>query len=80
MKDFLHKLLYNNKTGEPSLTAVLMIGSFIACIIAGALEMKEVVKGTSLFLELFVVCGSMYCGRRIQFGSKVYGDNKDESK
>lgn len=80
MKDFLHRLFYNDKTGEPSLTAVLMVASFFCCVIAGCLEMWKRVEGTSLFLELFVVCGSMYCGRRIQFGSKMFGGDEPKQE
>lgn len=66
-------------SGKPSVTLTLTVVTFIACLVAAGLEMAEVVKSTSLVLELFLGNIALYLGRRWTSGSKVVeGEAKNE--
>jgi len=57
-------------SGKPSVTLTLTVVTFIACLVAAGLEMTEVVKSTSMVLELFLANAATYLGRRWTSGTK----------
>ena len=60
----------NSKT--PSVSLTLLVISFTATIVAGALNMSGVVASTSIFTELTYSCVALYFGRRTTFAGKVF--------
>lgn len=77
MLEFLKKLFYNSKTGEPSLTALLVI-AFAAVAGWGAVN-EFMYKGPEprAAVDLFWGCLAAYCGRRINIGTKSFsGEDK----
>jgi hypothetical protein len=77
MKDFFKKLIYNGSTGEPSLTALLVI---IFAVVAGYGAINEFVMGGAepkAAVDLFWGVLVAYTGRRISVGNKNYsGEDK----
>jgi len=72
MKQFIKKLIYNSKTGEPSLTAILVI---IFATIAGCGAVNEFMNGGDeprAAVDLFWGTLAAYCGRRISVGNKNF--------
>jgi hypothetical protein len=65
-------------TKLPSVSLTLLVVSFAAVIVAGALNMAGVVASTSLFSEVFYSTVALYFGRRMTVGSKVVSADKAE--
>jgi hypothetical protein len=65
-------------TDIPSVSLTLMVVTFVGVIVAGALNMAEVVKNTSLFGEIFYSSCALYFGRRLSFGGKNFSSEKAE--
>lgn len=62
----------------PSVTLTLMVVSFLLVVAVGGLHLAGIVKETSIFLELFYGSLATYLGRRMSFGSKSFGQDKEE--
>lgn len=71
------------KTGERSVTLTLLAVSFLALVVASALQVAGVVNNISSLMELFLTTSASYLGRRINFNGKSFSaeqvDKKDEN-
>lgn len=65
-------------TNLASVSLTILVISFTAVIVAGALNMAGVVQSTSLFSEVFYSCCALYFGRRFSFGGKAFTSDKAE--
>lgn len=52
------------KTKEKSVSLTLLVWAAMLVIVAGSLEMFEVIKSTSVFPELLYTAAGLYFGRR----------------
>lgn len=65
-------------TKTPSVSLSLLVVSFTAVIVAGALHMAGVVSNTSLFTEVFYSSTALYFGRRLNIAGKAFTADKAE--
>lgn len=66
------------KTKEPSVSLSMLVLTFVATLVAAALNMAEIVKDTSCMTELFYANVALYFGRRFTVGGKTASSEKTE--
>lgn len=66
------------KTKEQSVSLSMLMVSFVALLVACALNMAEIIKDTSSLTELFFANVALYFGRRFNVKGNEYSSEKTE--
>lgn len=64
------------KTKERSVSLTLLLVAASSCLVAGALEMFEVVKSTSIFSEMLYSFVALYFGRKVNIKGNNFSSEK----
>jgi enamine deaminase RidA (YjgF/YER057c/UK114 family) len=67
------------KDGSASVSLTMLAVSFIAVLIAAGLQMADVIKDTSVVLELFYGNLALYFGRRFSVNNKNFSSDNSQS-
>lgn len=65
-------------TKQKSVSLTLLVYTFAATMLAGALHMAGVVSQTSLFSEILYSSTALYFGRRMSISGKSFSSDKAE--